>query len=100
MRHRVGVASSAVAFVRSASATSSKPVRTASVSARTTRAPVIRGMKSSGIEASTVTALDATTTSSAVISHSRDMALKVLVSARWPISTPFGVPVDPDVKST
>ena len=66
----------------------------------TTRAPASRGMKSSGSEASKVAALEATTTSSAAISHRGAMAVRVLVSARWPISTPLGVPVEPDVKRT
>ena len=74
-----------------------RPSAAVSRLAKTTRAPTMRGRKSSNAAMSNDVVVTASSTSFAVNPGSACMEARKLTSDRCVISTPFGRPVDPDV---
>ncbi|OSY51991.1 hypothetical protein BG846_02365 [Streptomyces fradiae ATCC 10745 = DSM 40063] len=95
-RHRLGVAWATE--TRLASSASRYGSAAVSREARTTVAPTVSGRSSSSREMSKATVVWARTVSSAVTPRRPPMPVRKSASAPWPISTPFGSPVEPLVK--
>ncbi|OIQ69933.1 hypothetical protein GALL_484600 [mine drainage metagenome] len=98
MSHSVGVACIMVMSPRSSRSINAKPSRTSSEDAISTRAPVTSGRNSSSTAMSNMTVVTDRMLSLAPMPGARAMLVRKLTTARCGIVTPFGVPVEPEVK--
>src|ERR1700738_3513035 len=92
-----GVACSTVAPLCSISFANATPSTAHDWFASTTRPPVTSGKKSSSPAMSKEIVVTATSTSFCENPGRSRIEVKKLTTERWQISTPFGLPVDPDV---
>ncbi len=100
IRHVVGVACITLAALAFNAASSLNPSRTSSRSAIATDAPTDNGRKSSRAAMSKAIVVTASSVSDTCRPGVFAMEQSRFTSERWLTSTPFGAPVEPDVKIT